>query len=128
MSHRRVVNAHTDYLQVSAFHKVDGIGAVRCVPVFAVLESCIYANVHLQAHGTELADVFGGGPMGDYLIRFAATLNPNGDGPFEWPRYTKSTPLLLTFNDAQPAFNLTHDTYRGEQMAYLTKLSLADPM
>ena len=113
---------------MSTFHKVDGIGAVRCVPSSAVLAFLTCANFPLQAHGTELADVFGGGPMGDYLIRFAATLNPNGDGPFEWPRYTKSTPLLLTFNDAQPAFTLTHDTYRGEQMAYLTKLSLADPM
>ncbi|TFK85745.1 carotenoid ester lipase [Polyporus arcularius HHB13444] len=95
------------YAYLSNFHKVDGIGA---------------------AHGTELADVFGGGPMGDYLIRFAATLNPNGDGAFEWPRYTNSSPLLLTFNDVQPELNLTMDTYRAEGMAYLTKLSLADPI
>ncbi len=109
----------------------------------------------------ELADVFGGGPLGDYLIRFAATLDPNGDGAFHWPRYSKSAPLLLTLNDPAPApvlsltaddgafewphsrstapllltlndtvpaLNLTEDTYRAEQMAYLTKLSLADPM
>ncbi len=76
----------------------------------------------------ELADVFGGGPLGDYLIRFAATLDPNGDGAFHWPRYSKSAPLLLTLNDQEPALNLTADTYRAEQMAYLTKLSLADPM
>ncbi len=66
--------------------------------------------------------------MGDYLIRFAATLNPNGDGAFDWPRYTNSSPLLLTFNDVQPELNLTMDTYRAERMAYLTKLSLADPI
>ncbi|RPD60509.1 carotenoid ester lipase [Lentinus tigrinus ALCF2SS1-7] len=95
------------YSYLSNFHKVDGIGA---------------------AHGTELADVFGGGPMGDYLIRFAATLDPNGDGAVQWPRYTNSAPLMLTFNDAQPTFNVTRDTYREEEMKYLTKLSLADPM
>ncbi|KAI0685284.1 carotenoid ester lipase [Cerioporus squamosus] len=79
------------YSYLSNFHRVDGLGA---------------------AHGTELVDIFGGGPMGDYLIRFAATLNPNGDGAFEWPRYTNSAPLLLTFNDAAPAYNLTRDDYR----------------
>ncbi|TFK85744.1 alpha/beta-hydrolase, partial [Polyporus arcularius HHB13444] len=125
------------YSYLSNYHTVDGIGA---------------------AHGMELADVFGGGPLGDYLIRFAATLDPNGDGAFHWPRYTTSAPLLLTLNDPAPALNLTtdtshgdeafewphyplltlndtvpalnltEDTYRAEQMAYLTKLSLADPM
>ena len=81
-----------------------------------------------QAHGTELADIFGGGPMGDYLIRFAATLDPNGDGAFPWPRYTKDSPKLLTFNDGPTPFNITLDTYRAEQMAFLTKLSLEDPI
>ncbi|EJF57054.1 carotenoid ester lipase [Dichomitus squalens LYAD-421 SS1] len=92
---------------LSNFHKVEGIGA---------------------AHGTELADIFGGGPMQDYLIRFAATLNPNGNGAFTWPRYTNSSPALLTFNDAVPQLNITLDTFRAVQMEYLNKLSLADPI
>ena len=81
-----------------------------------------------QAHGTELADIFGGGPMGDYLIRFAAMLDPNGEGAVEWPRYRNNTKLLLTFNEGEPAFNLTVDTYREDAVAYLMQLSLADPM
>ncbi|RPD60515.1 carotenoid ester lipase [Lentinus tigrinus ALCF2SS1-7] len=95
------------YTYLSNFHRVDGIGA---------------------PHGSELLDIFGGGPLGDYLIRFAETLDPNGDGAVEWPRYTNDTPLMLTFNDAQPSINLTQDKYRSEQIDYLVKLSLADPI
>ncbi|RDX52231.1 carotenoid ester lipase [Lentinus brumalis] len=95
------------YTYLSKFHGVDGLG---------------------YPHGSELADIFGGGPLGDYLIRFAATLNPNGDGAVSWPRYTNSTPFMLTFNDAEPTFNLTRDDYRAEQIEYLVKLSLADPI
>lgn len=83
-----------------------------------------------QAHGTELANVFGGGDMGDHLIRFAATLDPNTDGAAHWPRYTTTSPNLLTFNDSDGArrLSITHDTYRSQGMEYLTRLSLADPM
>ena len=66
--------------------------------------------------------------MGDYLIRFAATLDPNGDGAFPWPRYTTSEPKLLTFNDGPTPLNITMDTYRAPGMALLTKLSLEDPI
>ncbi len=114
---------------VSNVRTVDGIGAVRRLCPCPRLSSQHSLTVrNFQAHGMELADVFGGGPLGDYLIRFAATLDPNGDVAFEWPRYSKAAPLLLTLNDQEPALNLTADTYRAEQMAYLTKLSLADPM
>lgn len=66
--------------------------------------------------------------MGDYLIRFAATLNPNGDGAVHWPQYTNASPRLLTFNDGPIPLNITLDTYRAPQMEYLTRLSLADPI
>ena len=65
--------------------------------------------------------------MGDYLIRFAATLDPNGDGAVPWPWYTMESPQLLAFSDSDPTLSITPDTYRAEQMAYLMKLSLADP-
>ena len=89
---------------------------------------CPQLNETLQAHGTELFDIYGSGPLQDYLIRFAATLDPNGDGAATWPRYTDACPQMLTFNDVEPTINLTLDTFRAEQMAYLTKLSLADPV
>ncbi len=45
-----------------------------------------------------------------------------------WRQYTNASPEMLTFNDAEPTLNLTLDTFRAEQMEYLTKLSLADPI
>lgn len=66
--------------------------------------------------------------MGDYLIRFAATLDPNGDGATNWPQYTKASPQLLTFNDSAVPLSITLDTYRAEGIEYLMELSLADPM
>ena len=65
--------------------------------------------------------------MGDYLIRFAATLDPNGDGAVPWPQYTVESPRLFAFSDSDPTLSLTPDTYRVEQISYLINLSLADP-
>ncbi|PIL33996.1 hypothetical protein GSI_03704 [Ganoderma sinense ZZ0214-1] len=82
-------------------------------------------------HGSDLQDVFGApgtGNLQDYLIRFAATLNPNGDGAVEWPQYTNQAPNLLTLNNGEPAVNITKDNFRAEAMAYLTGLCVADPM
>ncbi|KAI0682884.1 carotenoid ester lipase [Cerioporus squamosus] len=97
-------------------------------PVYTYLSNSQHIDGIGAPHGSELLDIFGGGPLGDYLIRFAATLNPNGDGAVSWPQYTNLTPFTLTFNDAEPAFNLTRDDYRAEQIEYLVRLSLADPI
>ncbi|PIL25406.1 hypothetical protein GSI_13296 [Ganoderma sinense ZZ0214-1] len=83
-------------------------------------------------HAMDLNDVFGApgsGILQDYLVRFVATLDPNGDGAFEWPRYTSDAPFLLTVNDGEPAMtvNLTRDDFREEAMAYLTALTVAEP-
>ncbi len=111
---------------MSRVNQVDGIGAVSVNEPSNV--RC-YADVpSLQVHGTELANIYNGGDMGDYLIRFAATLNPNGDGAVHWPQYTNASPRLLTFNDGLIPLNITLDTYRAPQMEYLTRLSLADPI
>lgn len=66
--------------------------------------------------------------MGDYAIRFAATLDPNGDGAPDWPRYRKKSPQMLAFSDDEPKLSVMLDKYREEPMAYITKLSLADPI
>ncbi|KAH9915056.1 carotenoid ester lipase [Epithele typhae] len=100
-------NRQSVYNYLSEIDQVDGIGA---------------------AHGTELTNIYGGGDMADYLIRFAATLDPNGDGAPAWPRYTTENPALLTFRDRVPFVNVTMDTYRIAGMAFLTQLSLADPI
>nr|VWO96114.1 Ku70 protein [Ganoderma boninense] len=82
-------------------------------------------------HASDIQDVFGPpgkGNLQDYLIRFATTLDPNGDGAVEWPRYTNKEPSLLTLNDGDPAVNITQDVFRAEAMAFLTELCLEDPM
>ena len=63
-----------------------------------------------------------------YEAYFEDVLDPNGDGVPYWPRYTKESPQLLAFSDEQPKLSIVLDTYRAEGMAYLTNLSLADPM
>ena len=78
------------------------------------------------AHGSDLADAYGAGPLGDYVIRFIATHNPNGGDSPKWPTYTQKAPRLLTFEEGG-AIDITLDTFRAEQMAYLTKLNLAYP-
>lgn len=116
---------------MSEINKVDGIGAVRCHPLTIVSSSTssdLVFAANVQAHGTELANVYGGGELGDYLIRFVSTLNPNGDGAFEWPQYTVASPALLTLNNGSVPLNITMDTYRAAAMQYLTNISLADPM
>nr|VWO96912.1 Carboxylic ester hydrolase (EC [Ganoderma boninense] len=106
---QRLAEKQVVYAFVSNEHRVDGMGA---------------------PHSTDLQDVFGapGGHLQDYLIRFAATLNPNGDGAFEWPRYTALAPRLLRLNDAEPKLETTRDDFRKEAMEYLTQLSLAHPL
>ena len=84
-----------------------------------------------QPHASDLQDVFGApgtGNLQDYLIRFAATLDPNGDGAVEWPLYTNEAPSLLMLNDGDPAVNVTMDDFRVEAMAFLTELCVADPL
>ena len=91
---------------MSEMDQIDGVGAV---------------------HGSDLLSTYRGGILGDYLIRFAATLDPNGDGAPQWPRYAKESPRLLRFApDGSVGVGL--DTFRAEEIAYLRKLSLADPL
>ena len=65
--------------------------------------------------------------MTDYLIRFAANLDPNGDTGIFWPKYSVQSPQLLTFLDGDTPLALSNDTYRAEGFKVLTKLSLKYP-
>lgn len=75
-----------------------------------------------------MGNVYGGGDLGDYLIRFASTLDPNGDDAVYWPLYTNDALKVLAFSDNEPKLSIILDTYRSEGMAYLANLSIADPM
>ena len=66
--------------------------------------------------------------MADYLINFINNLDPNGSGLLSWPKYTTSSPKLLTFVDGLIPLEITEDTFRQEGMNFLTQLSLAAPL
>ncbi|OSC99767.1 carotenoid ester lipase precursor [Trametes coccinea BRFM310] len=96
-------------------------------PVYAFLNMGGRINGLGAPHGSELANVYGGGDMADYLIRFATNLDPNGDGAVDWPRYSNDHPQLLTFQDGAVPLTLSSATYRFAGMEFLTNLSLIYP-
>jgi acetylcholinesterase len=82
-----------------------------------------------QAHGTDILNVYGGGDMANYLIRFAAKLDPNGGSDINWPKYTTSSPKMLLFQDNLffPQ-DITTDNYRVDAMNLLTNFTYANPL
>ncbi|KAN0141650.1 Alpha/Beta hydrolase fold [Lactarius tabidus] len=82
-----------------------------------------------SVHGSDILNIYGPGELTDYLIHFATNLDPNGGSSVQWPQYTTSSRQLLTFLD-NPATNITitQDTYRTDEMEFITKLSLAHPL
>lgn len=66
--------------------------------------------------------------MTEYLIRFAAKLDPNGGILLNWPKYTTDSPKLLTFLDGLVPETLTDDTFRVDGFNVLTELSLEHPI
>ncbi|KAJ3848967.1 Alpha/Beta hydrolase protein [Lentinula lateritia] len=87
-----------------------------------------YLPVLGSAHGTDILNVYGGGDMADYLIRFAATLDPNGNTGIEWPQYTTGSPNMLQFNDGLIPLTLSLDNYRESAMSFTTQLTLTNPV
>ncbi|KAK0460006.1 carotenoid ester lipase precursor [Desarmillaria tabescens] len=79
-------------------------------------------------HASDILNVYFGGDMADYLIRFAATLNPSGSTGIQWPQWTTNSPNLLTFNDGLLPLTITQDTFRGDAMSGLSKILLANPI
>ncbi|KAG5638889.1 hypothetical protein H0H81_008948 [Sphagnurus paluster] len=77
-------------------------------------------------HASDILNVYGGGGMADYLIRFATNLNPNSNFGLQWPQYTTSSPKLLTFMDGYET--ITDDTYRKDAMAYLINVTFDHPL
>ncbi|KAK7025565.1 hypothetical protein VNI00_015918 [Paramarasmius palmivorus] len=81
-----------------------------------------------SVHASDILNVYGGGEMADYLIRFAATLNPNGNTGINWPQYTKESPTMLQFQDGLVPLTLTQDTFRKEAIQATTEVLLANPV
>ncbi|KAF8272611.1 Alpha/Beta hydrolase protein [Lactarius quietus] len=107
--------------------------SVRCI-AFALMYARKSSSPHLPAcrfsrseqahevsahpwlvHQSDLPNIYGGGDLTDFLIRFATNLDPNGVLSPEWPRYTPSSPRLMTFLGNQFSNDnrtITQDTYR----------------
>ncbi|KZV64178.1 carotenoid ester lipase precursor [Peniophora sp. CONT] len=81
-----------------------------------------------SAHFTDITNVYGDGDMTEYLVRFVATLNPNGGTLLEWPKYTIANPTLLTFLDGVTPEQLSQDDFRQDGFDALVQLSLKYPL
>ncbi|KAK7459575.1 hypothetical protein VKT23_009557 [Stygiomarasmius scandens] len=79
-------------------------------------------------HASDILNVYGGGGMADYLVRFAASLDPNGRTGISWPKYTQASPTLLTFIDGLIPQVLTKDDYRVDAMKTVTQVLLTNPV
>ncbi|KAJ7046421.1 Alpha/Beta hydrolase protein [Mycena alexandri] len=79
-------------------------------------------------HATDILNVYFDGELTDYLINFAATLNPNGKTVPNWPAYTTATPNMMTFLDGLIPTTITQDTYRAAGMQFLTNITLQFPV
>jgi len=62
--------------------------------------------------------------MAAYLVRFVTNLDPNGAGTLSWPKWTTSSPNLLTFLDGLFPQQITQDTYRADAITYMNSVNL----
>ena len=68
--------------------------------------------------------MYQGGDMGDMLIQFANTFDPNLPKAKQfWPRYSPQEPIMLTFN-GNDSFGYKYDDYRQEGIDYINNLNL----
>ncbi|KAF9049529.1 carotenoid ester lipase precursor [Hymenopellis radicata] len=81
-------------------------------------------------HGSDLLfnSYAPGGDLQDYIIRFVANLDPNGDTGITWPKWTIESPQLLSFNDGPVPQSITDDTYRKEAIETLNAILLENPV
>ncbi|KAI0628178.1 carotenoid ester lipase precursor [Trametes polyzona] len=86
-------------------------------------------------HAVDILNIFGGGDMTDFLVRFVATLDPNERGRHgaanssgvHWPAYTARERRMLAFAEGNATLEVIRDTYREEAMEFVTQLSLEHP-
>ncbi|KAF5328571.1 hypothetical protein D9758_017735 [Tetrapyrgos nigripes] len=98
-------------------------------PIWAFLSKREKAVPILGAfHGSDILNAYGGGGMADYIIRFTANLDPNGNTGISWPQYSQANPTLLTFNDGVVPQSLSKDDFRVDEMKTLNQILLANPV
>jgi len=89
---------------------------------------CVSLPSFVQVHTSDLLNVYFNGELTDYLIRFVATLDPNGSTGAYWPKYTTQSPNLLTFLDGLIPVTITQDTYRRDAIDYMITVTLSNPL
>jgi hypothetical protein len=72
-----------------------------------------------QYHTADDAAIYGPGDMTDTIVRFTATLDPNGALSVLWPAYTPGAPSMFHFVDGDVPFEVINDTYRAEGIGAL---------
>jgi acetylcholinesterase len=64
-----------------------------------------------------------------HLIHFVNNLDPNGPSGLVWPRYTNASPQLMVYQNSKlRPMVIKNDTERVEAMAYLTEVTLENPI
>ena len=107
---------------------------LKFLPILGSVSGSEISQIYLlrevasQVHTSDIVNVYRDGEMTDYLVRFVANLDPNGNTGINWPKYTPSSPNLLTFLDGPTPLGITRDTFRQEAIAYLTNVTLANPI
>ncbi|KJA17434.1 hypothetical protein HYPSUDRAFT_46373 [Hypholoma sublateritium FD-334 SS-4] len=81
-----------------------------------------------SVHASDILNVYGGGEMGDHLIRFVNNLNPNPSTGYQWPQYTLATRKIATYIDGIIPVITGTDTFRTEAIDYLTQVTLVNPV
>jgi acetylcholinesterase len=80
-------------------------------------------------HGTDTFYIKdASGELSTYLINFVNKLDPNGNGSFNWPKYTKDSPNMLTLQDGDIPLQITQDTYRSAAIDLAINLTFKHPM
>ncbi|KAI0091741.1 carotenoid ester lipase precursor [Irpex rosettiformis] len=75
-------------------------------------------------HAHDMANVYGPGDLTDYLVNFVNYLDPNGPDSADWPQYTPSGRVLMTFLDGPAPRKLERDDFREDSIGYVTSLLL----
>lgn len=89
-------------------------------------------TAHLQPHGSEFNGVFfgPGNDLADYIIQFAATLDPNGGSnrTINWPRYNNNSREVLNVLDGDVPLKMGNDSNRRAQTDKLAELTFKYPL
>ncbi|KAG6818434.1 hypothetical protein H0H93_005032 [Arthromyces matolae] len=80
--------------------------------------------------GSDISNSYGDA-LRDYIIRFVVNLDPNGKlgMGIPWPQYNTNKPQVVVFQDSSLfPMVLLGDTYRSQQMDFMTNLTLLYPL